>query len=64
MSLYCSKKLSRLLREVISKINGGFYCLNCCHSFRTKNKPEFHEKVGENKDFCGVVMPSEDIEIV
>ena len=30
------KKLSELLRGITSKHNGGFYCLNCLHSFRTK----------------------------
>ena len=34
------KKLSALLREITSKNNGNFYCLNCLHSFRTKNKLE------------------------
>ena len=29
------KKLSALLREVTSKTNGDFYCLNCLHPFRT-----------------------------
>ena len=33
------KKLSALLRGIISKNNGDFYCLNCLHSFRTK--PDF-----------------------
>ena len=31
------KKLSALLRGIMSKHNGDFYCLNCLHSFRTKN---------------------------
>ena len=29
-----------------------------------KNKPEFHEKVRENKDICCVVMPSKDTKIL
>ena len=33
--------------------------MNCLHSFRTKNKLKSHEKVGKNKDFCGIPMPSE-----
>ena len=33
------------------------YCLNFLCSFRTENKLKSHEKVNENKDFCGVVMP-------
>ena len=32
------KRLSALLRGITSKNNGDFYCLNCLHSFRTKNK--------------------------
>ena len=34
------------------------YCLNCLHSFRTKNKLKSHEKACKNKDFCGIVMLS------
>ena len=51
------KKLSTLLRAITLKYNGNFYCLNCLHSFR--NKLKSHEKVCKNKDFCGIVMPSE-----
>ena len=36
MALSCSKKL--LLRGITSINNGDFYCLNCLHSFRTKNE--------------------------
>ena len=52
--------LVALLRRITSKHNGDYYCLNCLHSFRTKNKLESHIKVYENKDFCNVVMPSEN----
>ena len=38
--------------------------MNYLHLFRTKNKLEFHKKVCENKDFCGVIMPSEDTRIL
>ena len=54
------KKLPALLREVMSKHNGDCYCLDCFHSFRTKNKLESHKKVCEIKSFCNVVVPSED----
>ena len=37
----------------------GFFCLNCLHSFRTKNKVRSHEKVCKNKDFCETLMQSE-----
>ena len=53
------KKLSALLHGITSKYKGEFYCLNCLHSFRTENKLRSHEKVCENKDFCGIAMPSE-----
>ena len=49
------KKLSALLRGATSKNNGkndgDFYCSNCLHSFRTKNKLTSHKKMCENKDF-------------
>ena len=56
MALSCSKKLS--------KNNGNFYCLNCLHSFRTKNRLESHKRVCENKDFGNIIMPSEDTKIL
>ena len=31
---------------------------------RTKNELESHKKVCKNKDFCGVLMPSEDTKIL
>ena len=39
-------------------------CLDCLHSFATKNKIESHKKVCENKDFCNIVPPSEDTKIL
>ena len=32
------KNVSRLLRGITSNHDGDFYCLNCFHSYRTKNK--------------------------
>ena len=58
------KKLSALLRGIISKNNGNFYCLNCLHFFGTKNKLESHKRVSENKSFCYVIMSSEDTKIL
>ena len=49
-----------LLRGITFKCHCDFYCLNCLHSFKTKNKRKSHKKIYENKDFCNVVMPSED----
>ena len=59
MTLSCSKKLSTLLRGITSKHHGDFYCLNCLHSFRIENKLKSREKICKNKDFCGIVTPSE-----
>ena len=39
--------LSRLLRGITSNHHDGFYCLNCFHSYRTKNKLEAHKKICE-----------------
>ena len=38
--------------------------MNCLQAFRTKQKLASHIKVCENKDFCDVVMPSEDAKIL
>ena len=49
--------LSRLLRGITSNHHDGFYCLNCFHSYRMKNKLEAHKKIYENHDYCLVEMP-------
>ena len=54
------KNLSRLLRGITSNHDGDFYCLNCFHSYRTKNKLEAHKKIFENRDYCHVEMPTKD----
>ena len=64
MALSSCKKLSAFLREITSKTKGDFYCLNCLHSFRTKNKSKCHKKACENKGFCNIIMPSEDTKIL
>ena len=38
----------------------GFYCLNCFHSYRTKNKLQSHKKICKNHDYCHVEMPTKD----
>ena len=48
----------------MSKHDGDFYSLKCLHSVKTRNKVESHEKICNNKDFCGVVIPSEDTDIL
>ena len=61
MTLSCCKKLSSLFRRITSKHYRDFYSLNCLHFFRTEIKLKPHEKAGKNKDFCGIVMPSEKV---
>ena len=58
------KKLSVLLRGITSKYNGDFYCLNCPHSFKTKNKLKSHKKVCGNKNFCNFAMSSKGTKIL
>ena len=59
-----SKSLLALLRGVTSKHHGDIYCLNCFRSFATKSKLQSHKTVCENKDFCNIIMPSEDTKIL
>ena len=49
--------MSALFRGKTSKHNGDFYCLNCLHSHRTKNKLKKHENVCKNHDYCHIEMP-------
>ena len=58
------KKLSEFLRGITSKDHADFYCHNCLHSFATGETLESHKKACENKDFCNVIMPSEDTKIL
>ena len=58
------KKLSALLKRITSKHHVDFCCLNCLHSFATKNKLQLHKRVCENKDFCNIIMLSEDTKIL
>ena len=52
------KNLSGLLRGITSTHKEDFYCLNCFHSYRTKNKLEAHKKIYENHNYCNVEMPT------
>ena len=54
------KKLSALYFKITSKHGGDFYCLNCLHSFSTKNKLKEHENVCTNHDYCYIKMPKEE----
>ena len=44
MALSCSKKLSAVLRGILSKDDGDSYCLNCLRFFTARNKLESHKK--------------------
>ena len=48
------KSLPALLRGITSYHNRDFYCLNCFHSYSTKEKLEKHEKVCNDHDYCYV----------
>ena len=54
------KNVSRLLRGITSNHVGDFYCLNCFHSYRRKNKLEAHKKICENHDYCHIEIPTKD----
>ena len=58
------KSLSRLLRGIKNNHDGDFYCLNCFHSYRTKNKLDAHKKICENHDYCHIEMPTNDNNII
>ena len=58
------KSLLALLRGIISKHVGDFYCLNCFHSYSTEKKLKKHEKVCNNHDYRYVEMPNEDNKIL
>ena len=54
------KILSALLRGITSNHNADFYCLNCFHSFRTKNVLKKHETLCKDHDYCYVEMPNKN----
>ena len=64
MALFCCKKLSALLGEITSNHVGGFYCLNCLHSYRIKDKLKKHGNACKNHDYCYVEIPKEDSKIL
>ena len=53
------KSLSALLRGITSKLHGDLYCLNCLHSFATKEKLESHEKLCKKEGFCRIALPTQ-----
>ena len=58
------KKLSALFKGITAKHKGDFYCLNCFHSYSTKEKLKKHRNVCENHDYCYVEMPEKDNKIL
>ena len=54
------KSLSGLFTGVTSNHKEDFYCLNCFHSYRTKNKLDARKKVCENHEYCHIEMPNKD----
>ena len=58
------KSLSGLLTGITSNHKEDFYCLNCFHSYRTKNKLEAHKKICENRDYCRIEMPTKDNNVI
>ena len=55
---------STLLWGITLKNNSNFYYLNCLHSFRTKIKPQPHKRVCKIKNFCNLIMRSEDTKLL
>ena len=58
------KSLPGLFKGITSNHKEDFYCLNCFHLYRTKNKLEAHKKICENHDYCHAEMPNEDNKII
>ena len=58
------KRLSALLRGITSNHKEDFYCLNCFHSYSTKEKLKKHEKICNDHDYCYVEMPDKDKKIL
>ena len=58
------KHLFRLLGGITSNHDEDFYCLNCFHSYRTKNKLDAHKKICENHEYCHIEMPTKDNNII
>ena len=63
-ALSFSEKFVSITRGVTSNHNGDFYCLNCFHSYSTKEKLKKHERVCNDHDYCYVEMPNEDNKIL
>ena len=58
------KNLSALLSRIISKHDKDSHCLNCLHSFSTKNKLKGHKNVCKNHYYGHIEMPKRDKNIL
>ena len=58
------KSISGLLRGITSNHNGDFHCLNCVHSYTTKEKLKKHERICNDHDFFYLKMPDENNKIL
>ena len=54
------KSLSALLREITPNHKEDFYCLNCFHSYSTKEKVKKDEEICNDHDYCYGEIPDED----
>ena len=44
--------------------SGDFLCLNCLHSYSTKNELKKHKSVCKNHDYCFIEMPKESFRFI
>ena len=46
-----------MLRGITGNNHSDFYCLNCLHSYTTKNRLIKHQKICENYEYCTLEIP-------
>ena len=51
------KNMKRLIRGVTSNNHGDIFCRNCMHSYCTENSLKKHERICINDDYCELIMP-------
>ena len=56
--------MALLFRGITSNHKEDFYCINCFHLYRTKDKLEAHRKISKSHNYCNVEMPNEDNKII
>ena len=56
--------ISKLFKGITLNNNGDFYCLGWLHSFRTDNALKKHERLCNKHDYCEIVMPTKDKNIL